>query len=199
MFPEISSSSPQHSRDYHFEVNVDPKLDKQWGKGIQKKISLAELKNFDSQSYSPKRGSGSNKKGKSIMNVYKLSDSYLSGAQTFHNTTGSQQLALSRMNYGGNSQDSFRQNSTSQIRTHKASKLINRINSNMDKYAQPQSTSKRGSAYAIESLVVNQEPEIPLRVALNKVDLSVKVIDLKKKNLERFEIIQTNQELIAEK
>ena len=62
----------------------------------------------------------------------------------------------------------------------------------MDKYAIAGNTSKRSSAYAIESLVVNQEPEIPLRVALNKVDLSVKVIDLKKKNLERFEIIQSN-------
>ena len=48
---------------------------------------------------------------------------------------------------------------------------------------------KRGSAYSIDNLVVNQEPEIPLRVGLNKVDLSVKIIDLKKKNLERFEII----------
>lgn len=61
----------------------------------------------------------------------------------------------------------------------------------MDKFSvkNQHNAFKRGSAYSIENLVVNQEPEIPLRVALNKVDLSVKVIDLKKKNLERFELI----------
>ena len=78
------------------------------------------------------------------------------------------------------------------MKTHKASKLISKINQNMEKFSIKQNNKnvmKRGSAYSIDNLVVNQEPEIPLRVGLNKVDLSVKIIDLKKKNLERFEII----------
>ena len=87
-------------------------------------------------------------------------------------------------------QNSIKQN-------HKASELIEKINKNMELH-QTGSDTKRYTSLENDTLIVNQQPDLPLRVSLSQNNMHNKTTNLKKKNIERLQTIVSNQEQLVE-